>query len=74
MGIPLTLIGVDNSDKISFPSRDPTVAVYIQVVADLNMAMERLPETAGTPGRASYYAAVAYLAEITFFIFYNPHW
>jgi len=66
LGVPILTVGVDNTNKITLPARDSVQSVYAQSINDLTEALERLPKTKGAADRASYYAVVAYLAEIAF--------
>lgn len=64
-GIPIMTVAVASSDNITFPSRNSVAEVYAQATSDLEEAASLLPETKRY-GRASSYAANAYLAEIAF--------
>lgn len=66
LGVPLLTTGVDNTDKLTFPARATVEDVYAQIRSDFRAAMELLPRTQGETGRASYYAAAGYLAEVAF--------
>ncbi len=66
LGIPIVTTGVDNTDKITFPSRHSVQEVYAQALHDLTVASEMLPRSGGDAGRASHFAAIAYLAEVNF--------
>jgi starch-binding outer membrane protein, SusD/RagB family len=64
-GIPIMTVAVASSDNVTFPSRNSVAEVYAQATSDLAEAASLLPETKRY-GRASSFAAKAYLAEIAF--------
>jgi len=64
-GIPLMTEPVLSGERLQFPARATVAQVYAQAEADLEAALEILPET-NARGRATTTAAQAYLARIAF--------
>jgi hypothetical protein len=64
-GVPILLEPVLNKEAIQFPARASVKEVYQQVTADIEKAKDLLPEQNGR-GRATRFAALAYLARIAF--------
>ncbi|MFQ5446840.1 MAG: RagB/SusD family nutrient uptake outer membrane protein [Saprospiraceae bacterium] len=64
-GLPLVLKAVLDKDDIGFPARSTVKEVYQQVENDIGQAQTLMPET-NLRGRATKYAATAYLARIAF--------
>lgn len=68
--VPLLLDGIDDTEQISFPSRNTSAEVYAQMYKDLNNAIAKAP-TGGGPHRATKGAAHALLARVAL---YNEDW
>ena len=66
LGVPIITEGVDNTDKLTFPSRASVEDVYNQIIEDFTNVTQLLPVSRGENGRASYFSAVAYLTEVAF--------
>ncbi|MCB0518351.1 MAG: RagB/SusD family nutrient uptake outer membrane protein [Lewinellaceae bacterium] len=64
-GVPLMLEPVLAKQDIGFPARATVGKVYGQVLQDLEKAKDLLPET-NARGRATQFAAMAYLARLAF--------
>lgn len=64
-GLPLMLEPIWNQEQFQFPFRASIAEVYAQVTADLEEALNLLPQ-AIDPYRANRFVAIAYLARIAF--------
>ncbi len=62
-GVPIVTDPTESSDDFTFPSRATVAKVYGRVVTDLSDAIDLLPE-ANADGRATKYAAQAYLVKV----------
>ncbi len=67
LGIPLMTAGIASTDELAFPERNTTGEVYAQVQSDLEQAALLLPTENGF-GKATKFAAEAYLARVLFHI------
>ncbi|MEM6764744.1 MAG: RagB/SusD family nutrient uptake outer membrane protein [Bacteroidota bacterium] len=65
LGVPIVTMGTSTSGDVVFPSRATVAEVYAQAVSDFTEAASLLPDANGS-GRATRFAALAYLAEIAF--------
>ena len=65
LGIPLLTTGAESTDALTFPERAPASTVYEQIQSDLDEAALLLPVENGL-GKATKYAAKAYLARVMF--------
>ncbi len=65
LGVPVLTVPVETTNDLTFPQRDPVQTAYDQAEADLTEAASLLPD-AIERGRANRFAALAYLARISF--------
>lgn len=65
LGVPLMLAPVLKKENLRFPSRATVGEVYSQVIADLDLAINRLVD-GNTSGRADRFAALACRAQVAF--------
>lgn len=65
LGIPLVDQATVTLSKVTFPMRASVEAVYNQAITDLSQAQKLLPDS-GKRGFGSRFAAIGYLAKISF--------
>ncbi len=64
-GIPVLTEAVQSFGDVTFPTRNTVEEVYDQAIADMDEAINLLPDNIAR-GRANRFAAIAYRAEIAF--------